>query len=64
MIYLEIHSYVSEMYIFIFQAGNHDNSRVASRFSPELVDGINMITLLMPGIGVTYMVSTKFTTNF
>ncbi|KAJ8726609.1 hypothetical protein PYW07_001307 [Mythimna separata] len=36
-------------------AGNHDVSRVASRFSPELVDGINMITLLMPGIGVTYM---------
>lgn len=38
------------------QAGNHDNNRVASRFSPELVDGINMIVLLMPGIAVTYMV--------
>ncbi|XP_075992681.1 maltase A1-like [Anticarsia gemmatalis] len=38
-----------------FVAGNHDNSRVASRFSPELVDGINMILLLMPGIAVTYM---------
>lgn len=38
-------------------AGNHDNSRVASRFSPELVDGINMIVLLMPGVAVTYMVS-------
>nr|BBD49476.1 maltase2 [Samia ricini] len=36
-------------------AGNHDNSRVASRFSPELVDGINMIVLLMPGVAVTYM---------
>ncbi|XP_053600401.1 maltase A1-like [Plodia interpunctella] len=36
-------------------AGNHDNSRVASRFSPELVDGINMIVLLLPGIAVTYM---------
>ncbi|XP_030031300.1 maltase A1 [Manduca sexta] len=36
-------------------AGNHDNNRVASRFSPELVDGINMIVLLMPGIAVTYM---------
>ncbi|CAG9566552.1 unnamed protein product [Danaus chrysippus] len=36
-------------------AGNHDNNRVASRFSPELVDGINMIVLLLPGIAVTYM---------
>ncbi|KOB77337.1 Alpha amylase [Operophtera brumata] len=36
-------------------AGNHDNSRVASRFSPELVDGVNMIVLLMPGVAVTYM---------
>nr|AJR29308.1 alpha amylase [Antheraea pernyi] len=36
-------------------AGNHDNNRVASRFSPEMVDGINMIVLLMPGIAVTYM---------
>ncbi|KAJ2953901.1 hypothetical protein O0L34_g1531 [Tuta absoluta] len=35
--------------------GNHDNSRVASRFSPELVDGINMIVLLLPGIAVSYM---------
>lgn len=45
------------IYTFILQAGNHDNSRVASRFSPKLVDGINMILLLMPGIAVTYMVS-------
>ncbi|XP_045510977.1 maltase A1-like [Colias croceus] len=36
-------------------AGNHDNDRVASRFSPKLVDGINMIVLLLPGIAVTYM---------
>ncbi|KAJ0182097.1 hypothetical protein K1T71_002819 [Dendrolimus kikuchii] len=36
-------------------AGNHDNNRVASRFSKKLVDGINMILLLMPGIAVTYM---------
>ncbi|XP_072936548.1 uncharacterized protein [Epargyreus clarus] len=35
--------------------GNHDNSRIASRFSPELVDGMNMIILLLPGIAVTYM---------
>ncbi|XP_046961498.1 maltase A1-like [Vanessa cardui] len=36
-------------------AGNHDNNRVASRFSPKLVDGMNMIVLLLPGIAVTYM---------
>ncbi|XP_041973870.1 uncharacterized protein LOC121729416 [Aricia agestis] len=36
-------------------AGNHDNNRVASRFSPESVDAINMIVLLLPGIAVTYM---------
>ncbi|CAH0689934.1 unnamed protein product, partial [Chilo suppressalis] len=36
-------------------AGNHDQSRVASRYSPELVDGMNMIVQLLPGISVTYM---------
>ncbi|XP_013201279.2 maltase A1 [Amyelois transitella] len=36
-------------------AGNHDNNRVASRYRPELVDGMNMIVMLLPGIAVTYM---------
>ncbi|KPI94589.1 putative maltase H [Papilio xuthus] len=36
-------------------AGNHDNNRVASRFGPELVDGVNMLVLLLPGVAVTYM---------
>ncbi|GBP27905.1 Maltase A1 [Eumeta japonica] len=36
--------------------GNHDNSRMATRYGSALVDGINMIVLLLPGIGVTYMV--------
>nr|XP_026488759.1 maltase A1-like [Vanessa tameamea] len=35
--------------------GNHDNSRMATRYGPLLVDGINMIVLLLPGVGVTYM---------
>ncbi|CAG9784090.1 unnamed protein product [Diatraea saccharalis] len=35
--------------------GNHDNSRMATRFGPSLVDGINMLVLLLPGVGVTYM---------
>lgn len=34
--------------------GNHDNGRVGSRFTPELVDGMNMIALLLPGVAVTY----------
>jgi alpha-glucosidase len=36
------------------QVGNHDNSRVATRFGAELVDAINMITLLLPGTPLTY----------
>ncbi|XP_021925052.1 maltase 2-like isoform X2 [Zootermopsis nevadensis] len=34
--------------------GNHDQHRVASRFSRELVDGLNFLAHLLPGIGVTY----------
>ncbi|PNF21613.1 Maltase 2 [Cryptotermes secundus] len=34
--------------------GNHDKHRVASRFVPELVDGLNFLAHLLPGIGVTY----------
>nr|XP_046471321.1 alpha-glucosidase-like isoform X1 [Neodiprion pinetum]XP_046471323.1 alpha-glucosidase-like isoform X1 [Neodiprion pinetum] len=34
--------------------GNHDQSRVASRYSPEQVDAMNMINLLLPGVSVTY----------
>ncbi|XP_050670522.1 maltase A1-like [Leptidea sinapis] len=35
--------------------GNHDQSRMATRYGSSLVDGINMIVLLLPGVGVTYM---------
>ncbi|XP_068621604.1 maltase A1-like [Battus philenor] len=35
--------------------GNHDNSRMATRYGSSLVDGINMIVLLLPGVAVTYM---------
>ncbi|XP_045513187.1 maltase 2-like [Pieris brassicae] len=35
--------------------GNHDNSRMATRYGSALVDGINMIVLLLPGVAVTYM---------
>lgn len=43
--------------LFAFQIGNHDRSRVASRFRSELVDAFNMLILLLPGIAITYMVN-------
>jgi alpha-glucosidase len=38
----------------LLQLGNHDQHRVASRFTPELVDGLNFIAQLLPGVAVTY----------
>ena len=40
--------------IGLLQLGNHDQHRVASRFDPELVDGLNFIGQLLPGVSVTY----------
>ncbi|KAG8232637.1 hypothetical protein J437_LFUL012597, partial [Ladona fulva] len=34
--------------------GNHDQKRVATRLGPELVDGMHMVALLLPGTAVTY----------
>lgn len=34
--------------------GNHDNSRVASRTNPLLVDGLHMLQTLLPGTPITY----------
>ncbi|PSN31182.1 Maltase 1 [Blattella germanica] len=34
--------------------GNHDQHRVASRYGPELTDGLNMLAQFLPGAGVTY----------
>ncbi|XP_050420831.1 maltase 2-like [Adelges cooleyi] len=34
--------------------GNHDNSRIASRLDPMLVDGVHMVQMLLPGTTVTY----------
>ncbi|KAK7076943.1 hypothetical protein SK128_021886 [Halocaridina rubra] len=34
--------------------GNHDNSRVATRFGDDLVDALNMMALLLPGTSITY----------
>ncbi|XP_076066766.1 maltase A3-like isoform X2 [Oratosquilla oratoria] len=34
--------------------GNHDQNRVASRLGADLVDALNMLTLLLPGTPITY----------
>ncbi|XP_055681560.1 maltase 2-like isoform X2 [Lutzomyia longipalpis] len=34
--------------------GNHDQSRVASRFGRERVDALNVLLLTLPGISITY----------
>ncbi|XP_026672580.1 alpha-glucosidase-like isoform X5 [Ceratina calcarata] len=34
--------------------GNHDRNRIAARFGPKRARAITMMTLLLPGIGVTY----------
>ncbi|XP_075991828.1 maltase 2-like [Anticarsia gemmatalis] len=34
--------------------GNHDQSRMPSRFRPNMVDGLNSLNMLLPGVAVTY----------
>uniref|UniRef100_A0A2A4JCN0 alpha-glucosidase n=1 Tax=Heliothis virescens TaxID=7102 RepID=A0A2A4JCN0_HELVI len=34
--------------------GNHDQSRLASRFGTDRIDAMNMLALILPGITVTY----------
>ncbi|XP_076288788.1 alpha-glucosidase-like [Lasioglossum baleicum] len=35
-------------------AGNHDKSRLATRFGPERARAVTLMTLLLPGVSVTY----------
>lgn len=37
----------------VFQIGNHDNKRAGTRY-PGLVDGLNMLSLSLPGAAMTY----------
>lgn len=47
------------------QLGNHDNSRVGSRYGSERIDALNAVLLTLPGAGVTYNVMKLETTcNF
>lgn len=45
--------YVKNQRSFV-QIGNHDKNRVASRYTPDQVDAMNMLNLLLPGVSVTY----------
>ena len=38
------------------QLGNHDRSRVASEYGDSLIDALNLITLSLPGVKITYQV--------
>lgn len=51
-----MYRYINVEKNIIFQIGNHDKSRLSSRFRRELVDAFNMLVLLLPGVGITYMV--------
>jgi glycosidase len=37
-----------------FNLGNHDRQRVATRLGHDLVDVLNMVTMLLPGTPITY----------
>ncbi|ODM93752.1 Maltase A3 [Orchesella cincta] len=37
-----------------WQTGNHDQPRIASKLGEDMVDIMNMILLLLPGVAVTY----------
>ena len=34
--------------------GNHDQWRIGSRTSPEIIDALNFLTLTLPGVAITY----------
>lgn len=42
---------------FYFKIGNHDKWRVGTRYGKERIDGLHMINLLLPGVGITYNVN-------
>ncbi|XP_045458432.1 maltase A1-like [Melitaea cinxia] len=34
--------------------GNHDQNRVPSRFRPDMMDGLNSLNMMLPGVAITY----------
>lgn len=51
-------TYMPRNHVANWVTGNHDNPRTASRFNKNFVDAINMLTMTLPGVAVTYNVST------
>ena len=43
-----------ECILVVFQLGNHDQSRVATRLGEKYVNAANMMALLLPGTATTY----------
>lgn len=52
--------YIKSNTIIFLQLGNHDNSRVGSRYGSERIDALNALLLTLPGAGVTYNVRKYF----
>ncbi|KAF5286038.1 hypothetical protein FQR65_LT12973 [Abscondita terminalis] len=46
--------YMPTKYVPNWVLGNHDNIRVASKFGPKRVDGMNIFIAFLPGVMVTY----------
>ncbi|KAF5286037.1 hypothetical protein FQR65_LT12972 [Abscondita terminalis] len=46
--------YMPSKYVPNWVLGNHDNIRVATKFGPKRVDGMNTFTAFLPGVMVTY----------
>ncbi|XP_065356848.1 maltase 2-like isoform X4 [Calliphora vicina] len=47
-------TYMPRNHVANWVMGNHDNPRIASRFSSNSVDAINMLIMSLPGVAVTY----------
>ncbi|XP_044727453.1 maltase 1-like [Chrysoperla carnea] len=47
-------SYLPLEYTSNWVLGNHDVHRVGSRYGAERIDGLNMLVMLLPGVGVSY----------
>ncbi|XP_044744081.1 maltase 1-like [Chrysoperla carnea] len=47
-------SYLPLEYTSNWVLGNHDNHRVGSRYGAQRIDGLNMLLMVLPGVGVTY----------
>ncbi|XP_053607321.1 maltase A1-like [Plodia interpunctella] len=47
-------TYMPHGHVANWVLGNHDNNRLPSRFRTDMVDGLNALNLLLPGVAVTY----------